>query len=217
MSKRIIKRFASVCPEAIDENFLSFLEPHSSFNVVSLSTNNQTSSLCSPKDYKTVTQRNDFSLTSSCKTSPKQKYLLKKNALILERARVLTKENLDLKKQLKKKCSTPKELFQTHAIKLTKDHFTKKNPDSKPKDLKINISESLSSIKEIIVWIQEQRDETPIKSIKPSIKEMNSIIKTIQTEINAKIQPQLGDEVKMKTEFYKRSGLRYFCFRYQQY
>ena len=77
MSKRIIKRFASVCPEAIDENFLSFLEPHSSFNVVSLSTNNQTSSLCSPKDYKTVTQRNDFSLTSSCKTSPKQKYLLK--------------------------------------------------------------------------------------------------------------------------------------------
>ena len=188
MSKSKGKRVKSVSAGFEDDGFFSLLEPSFEENSMQrtrrvggakIESSKASSAIASPEE------RKDHSIIRPLLRS---EFLTKKNALILERAQVLTKENRKLKKELEKKCLDPKELFKTHAVKLTKESYIKSKSFSTSPDSQIDVLEQVSAMKKILSWIFEQKDELPIRSIKAPLNQVFAMIKTIQVEIEAKSQ-----------------------------
>ena len=171
MSKSKGKRVKSVSAGFEDDGFFSLLEPSFEENSMQrtrrvggakIESSKASSAIASPEE------RKDHSIIRPLLRS---EFLTKKNALILERAQVLTKENRKLKKELEKKCLDPKELFKTHAVKLTKESYIKSKSFSTSPDSQIDVLEQVSAMKKILSWIFEQKDELPIRSIKALLEQ----------------------------------------------
>lgn len=177
MSNRKGKRFNSACSVIEERNFFSFLEPNSAKN-----------SSKKIADFTRDTSPQIFSAIISPKSPNnfgkkllKPEFLMKKNALILERAQVLSKANKELKKQLEKKCLAPKDLFKTHAVHLTRESFSKVYSD-------LDIAEPFREIKKVLAWISAQKDEFCIKNVKHAIEKISGIVTNLQVETEAKMQ-----------------------------
>ena len=188
MSNCRAKRFNSVCTIFEEDGFSSLLEPNLLVNQTERARKPTASIIQTPKASSAITSPKERKGIARGKPLQNSEYLTKKNSLVLERAQVLTKENRILRKQLEKKCLDPKELFKTHAVKLTKDSFIKSKSVSAGPDSQIDILEQVSAMKKILSWILEQKDESPIRSIKASLNQLFTMIKTIQVEIEAKSQ-----------------------------